>query len=183
MKKRIKWIVLAIVAVLAGAWLWFSRPLSLEAMFPGFQVSEVTKINGGYVLRYRLVDPNEKGDAPLNTAGSGTAAPADPEAAALLEQLAAAKFSRSPLGTLIDRLQPTGTWRHSDGDISILADFPAPDWDRCLYLDLLGDELSLSYGGTRFRCSTKGHEDLLEALRVLIETHPYQAAGGSTGAN
>lgn len=86
--KRIGFIIAAaVVLVLAAAWLWYTRPMTLGQFCPGVDLSRCTEIRGTYRLQ---------GSDPVSV----SLTPEDPEFDALLAQLRDRGFRRSVWGLL-----------------------------------------------------------------------------------
>ena len=86
--KRVGFIIAAaVVLVLAAAWLWYTRPMTLEQICPGVGLSRCTEIKGTYRLQ---------GSDPVSVCLT----PEDPEFDALLAQLQDRGFRRSVWGLL-----------------------------------------------------------------------------------
>ena len=174
MKKWWKW-VLGGLLVLAVCWGWFSRPMGLEEMFPGFRWADTAEFPAdfGCTYRQRNEDPDGRVDT-VNLAAAGEMDLREPEAADLVERLAEAKFSRSPAGTLWEHIRPeTRFVNDPDGYalyLSFYADRDGPD-PAILTLRVFAHELTVSCGGTLYRCSMGGQEELMEALLAYMKSH------------
>lgn len=88
MKKKRARAALAIAVLLAAAWLWYTRPMTLERLCPGIDLSECRRISGYYQL---------PGDAGLS---GFDLTPEDPGFAPLLAQFQGRTFRRSVRGLL-----------------------------------------------------------------------------------
>lgn len=86
--KRKRIIVAAVVLVLAAAWLWYTRPMSLEKLCPGIDLSECTEIKGSY-------------SPPNSNSVSFSLTPEDAGFESLLEQFRDRTFSRTVRGLLL----------------------------------------------------------------------------------
>lgn len=88
--KRRRFIIAAvvIVLVLAAAWLWYTRPMTLERLCPGIELSQCTEIHGNFSL------PNSFDRLSVSLT------PEDEGFTALLAQLQDRTFRRSVRGLL-----------------------------------------------------------------------------------
>lgn len=174
MKKWRRW-VLGGLLVLAVCWGWFARPMGLEEMFPGFRWAEAAEFPASFTCLYR--QRNEAPDSRVDTVNLAAAGELDlrePEAAALVERLAQAKFSRSLFGTLWERIRPeTRSGNDPDGYTLDLSFYPGRDGPdpAILTLRVFDRELTVSYAGTLYRCSMGGQEELMEDLLAYMKAH------------
>lgn len=170
MKKWWKW-VLGGLLVLSVCWGWFSRPMGLEEMFPGFSCGRVNSLSGYYILQ------GISNGVTYQTVGRLDPVAPDEEGAALLEELAAARFSRSLWGTLRARSSHS---RAKDVtrplDFILTMDFSA-DSGGFLEIEVNYDQLTVSYypqedwtlGGSRWVCSTRGQTARMDGLLAYLE--------------
>ena len=114
-------IAAAVVLLLAAAWLWYTRPMALERLCPGVDLSRCTEIRGTYRLQ---------GSDPVSV----SLTPENPGFGALLAQLRDRGFRRSVWGLL------------SSGAVKTHAGY-APE-DTCWEVQLVFDEPVTLPGGS-----------------------------------
>ena len=109
MKTKRKRLVIAaaVVLVLAAAWLWYTRPMALERLCPGIDLSQCTEIRGGYS------PPNSFDRHSVNLT------PEDEGFASLLAQFQDRTFCRSVLGLLSDGSATHIGWSEKDTNWNI----------------------------------------------------------------
>ena len=170
MKKKKLWVSIAIaVAVVLIGWGWFARPMTIEQMFPGFSWADAAEHPMSFACVYRQQDVYPDGHVDtVNLGNSGMIDLTEPGFAALVEQLEAAKFSRSLLGTLRERYRPA-MWSVEDLDPYLLdVDFNTGALP--LYIRAF-DGLTISYGGTTYRCSMGGHQELMDDFFAYVKAY------------
>lgn len=176
MKKRWRW-VLGGLLVLAVCWGWFARPMDLEEMFPGFRWAEAAETPASYSCLYRQREAAPGGQVnTVNLAVSGEMDLREPEAAALVERLAKARFSRSPAGTLWEHIRPAArSVGDSDGYVLDVSFHTDGTGSSPLIIHVFGRELTVSYAGTLYRCSMGEQEKLMADLLAYMKTHGSKA--------
>lgn len=103
MKKKLGLPLIAVGILLAAAWLWYTRPLTLEELCPDFDISTCAKISityqtaGGPFVEDKLVE----------------LLPGNPQFEDLLTSLEGHSFSRSLLRQLLP-VEKAHTWREGD---------------------------------------------------------------------
>lgn len=157
---------LLVVALLAAAYFWYTRPMTLDRLCPSFRWAETTHV-GGYEQVGNISAPS-----PII---SSTALPiSDPEAQAIYQRCLEARFRRDPGTALADFLSGWSTYTFGEaGGIPNLAFF-APDQR----IDLMVTEyktaaLSSADIDMPLLCTD---ETLVQDLLDYLRAHPYEAA-------
>ena len=168
MKKKITLIVLAVVILfLAAAGLWYTRPMTLEQLCPGIELSECVQLRV-YFFQSAEDRPASSGSDEL------TLTTEDPEFSALLGQFQGRTFRRSLLGLL-----PQGTRTHatSAGDfkwevIFRFEQISLPDGSTVsgdmLQLSNFFGTLDISFDGETWRATTGGKNQWLADVMAVI---------------
>ena len=156
---------LLVVTLLAAAYFWYTRPMTLEQICPSFRWAQVTHVGG----------LEHVGDisAPSPVVSSENLPVNDPEAQAVYQQFLAARFRRDPLTALTNFLSGWSTYTFGEaGGFPELAFF-APDPDQRIDLCLTEDgnaTLTSAAIDLPLRYSDKAlFWDALDYLRA----HPY----------
>ena len=157
---------LLVVALLAAAYFWYTRPMTLDRLCPSFRWAETTHV-GGYEQVGNISAPS-----PII---SSTALPIDdPEARAIYQRCLEARFRRDPGTALANFLSGWSTYTFGEaGGIPNLAFF-APDQR----IDLMVTEyktaaLSSADIDMPLLCTD---ETLVQDLLDYLRAHPYEAA-------
>lgn len=172
MKKR-KWLLpsLLVLALLAGL-LWFTRPMTLETLFPGFDPGDVSQIDG----TYSLISISD--GSPFIKTWTVTDLSLDREVQDLFQDLCDAQFRRDLPDQFYAAFSRTLSPRSSAFSDTTLRLYFYGGGD-ILSLDLSLGWLSFTYYPADYPsrpeqawfCSIEGHEELMEELRAYIEAH------------
>lgn len=170
-KKRIL-AALAIIAALVVFCLWYTRPITLEELYPGLDLSscdEIRILSAAYHPTSSAQDPEEY---------QFTLSWGDPDFSLMLSKFQNRTFRRS----LLDLL-PRGTWTHAPqaGDFKwalalhfskaySLPDGSGVSGDLIQFSDFYG-KLELSHDGNTWRCTTAGMDQWLSDVMDVIKTH------------
>lgn len=162
MKAKRKRIIISasVVLALAAAWLWYTRPMTLERLCPGIELSQCTEI------RASCTPPNSSYKLSVSLT------PEDAEFSSLLEQFRGRTFRRSMRGLLSDGSHNHVGWSPKD-----------TNWDVHLYFDDVtlpnGEEIR---GALVWFSNFYGHLDLHYAacptLNEISTSHKQQWLAG-----
>lgn len=175
-----RWIVLAVVLVLAAGWIWFSWPRSLEKLFPRFSWAEVDHVKGWYTYYKADPDPEALPGSLLSWDGTMETVEAG-EVRELLELYEGTSFRRSLPKTLSANNPWGGSWSKEmmDGEIYVTLSFGTSDG--YLFMDLYRDEARLFYvaygkgSGLTIRGSFSGEDELAVRTLALLQDHAEES--------
>lgn len=161
-----------ILAALAAGALWYTRPIALEDLYPGLDLSACDEIR---ILRAVYQTSSSSRDAEEY---QFTISPEDTDFSLMLSQFQNRTFRRSLLNLL-----PRGTWIHNtqEGDfeweLTLCFDEPLilPDGNgvsgALIHLSDFYGKLELSHNGTTWRCTTTDMDQWLSDVMDIIMAH------------
>lgn len=154
---------LAVVAVLAAVYLWYTRPMTLDRICPSFAWADTTHVSG-----YEEIGDM---DAPSPIVSSDTFTIGEPQAQEIYQRVLTSKFRRDPLASLMALLRGYSIVYFGEADGIPTLSFFAPEQRMNLELTEDGHGKLTSHSVVIYlTCSDKTlFQDALDFLRA----HPF----------